>query len=58
MLAMHVTAQVRLLADELRLCYVREGTNHIERCAETARDLVRRAAAPYFGMKGAPDPFW
>lgn len=53
-----VTAQMKILAERLKWCYIKEGTNHLTNCKDLAEALVAKLKAPYHGMPKAPTREW
>lgn len=53
-----LTVQVKILHDELKWCYFKEGVNHLENCKELVKTLAAKLRAPYYGMPGAPSTEW
>lgn len=45
--------QIKLLHDELKWCYYKEGVNHLENCKHLVAKLTEKIRAPDFGMPGA-----
>jgi hypothetical protein len=47
-------AELKVLQEQLRWCYHKNGVNHYEDCKDLVDQIVVRLKAPYWGMKGAP----
>ena len=43
---------MKLLKDEVRNCYRREGVNHYENCRDLVHEYYARTKAPMFSLKG------
>ncbi len=51
---MIAAAEMKLLHEQMRWCYHKEGVNHMENCKDIAQKIVEKGALPYWGMPGAP----
>ena len=49
-------SELKILQEELRWCYHKEGVNHYENCKSIADQVLERLKSPYFGMKTKPPP--
>jgi hypothetical protein len=51
---MIAAAELKILHEQLRWCYHKEGVNHFENCKGLVEKIVAKGDAPYWGMPGAP----
>ena len=47
-------AELKLLQEELRWCYHKEGVNHYENCKGIADAVLHRLKSPYWGSERHP----
>ena len=47
-------AELKILQEELRWCYHKEGVNHYENCKGIADQVLAKLKAPYWGAAKAP----
>lgn len=47
-------AELKLLQDELKWCYHKEGVNHYENCKGIADQVLKKLKSPYWGSEKAP----
>ena len=45
-------AEVKILHAELKLCYFREGVNHLTACADLVKRLAEKLRSPSYGAPG------
>ena len=45
-------AEVKLLHEELKWCYFREGVNHLTQCADVVKKLAEKIRSPSYGAPG------
>ena len=51
-------AELKVLHEQLKWCYHREGVNHYENCRELVALIAAKSRSPYYGMLGAPSREW
>lgn len=44
---------MKMLKDEVRNCYRREGVNHYENCRDLVHEYYARTKAPMYSLKGS-----
>jgi hypothetical protein len=47
-------AELKLLQDELKWCYHKEGVNHYENCKGIADQVLKKLKSPYWGSEKSP----
>lgn len=47
-------AEMKVLQEQLRWCYHKEGVNHYENCKDLVTRIMEKQRKPYWGMDGAP----
>jgi len=47
-------AELKILQEELRWCYHKEGVNHYENCKSIADQVLLKLKTPYWGAAKAP----
>ena len=45
-------AEIKLLHEELKWCYFKEGVNHLESCQELVKKLAAKLRSPSYGAPG------
>jgi NADH-ubiquinone oxidoreductase subunit 10 len=50
-------SEVKLLHEQLRWCYFKEGVNHLENCKHLVEKVREKVTKPYWGMEKAPSHF-
>lgn len=51
-------SELKVLHEQLKFCYHKEGVNHYVGCKELVDAIVAKSKAPYWGALGAPSREW